>query len=83
MYRLQLSGQVIIMVKSRSLSDHEFHDAYEYVKKLGNELLHLKREDCLIIQDSNQHSIVLKRLNTDTFTIKVLHKINGHKVYQI
>jgi len=83
MRRIQLYGEDIFIIRSRRVDDEGFTKAIDFVTKSNRELLKMKKSSSVLLQDKERNSIVVERINTDTFTLLVQYEINCQKVYQI
>ncbi|MFS0882704.1 hypothetical protein [Metabacillus niabensis] len=83
MRRIRLYGEDIFIIRSRRVDDEGFSKAIDFVTKSNRELLKMKKSSSVLLQDKERNSIVVERINTDTFTLLVQYEINCQKVYQI
>ncbi|MDQ0225195.1 hypothetical protein [Metabacillus niabensis] len=83
MRRIRLYGEDIFIIRSRRVDDEGFSKAIDFLTKSNRELLKMKKSSSVLLQDKERNSIVVERINTDTFTLLVQYEINCQKVYQI
>ncbi|MGM0873908.1 MAG: hypothetical protein ACQEWV_03755 [Bacillota bacterium] len=83
MLKLQIYGQDILITCSRRIDEVGFARACEFVRRAYIDILTLKKASIIILQDQQLNSIVIERLNTDTFTLHVQYEINCNEVIQI
>jgi hypothetical protein len=83
MLKFQINGQDILITCSRRIDKVGFARACEFVRRADIEILKMKKASVIILQDQQLNSIVIERLNTDTFTLHVQYEINSSEVFQI
>ncbi len=83
MRRIRLYDKDIFIIRSRRVDDEGFSKAIDFVTKSNRELLKMKKSSSVLLQDKERNSIVVERINTDTFTLLVQYEINCQKVFQI
>lgn len=83
MGKLRTLGDDIILTCSRRVDEASFIRACELVSKVQERVLEIEKSSIIIIYDDDQNSIVMERLNTDTFTLHVQYEIKSKNIIQI
>jgi hypothetical protein len=83
MRKFQIHGEDILLTSSRRVDDAGFAKACEFISRFDREILKMEKSTVIILHDNERNSIVIERMNTDTFTLHVQYEINGHNVFHI
>jgi hypothetical protein len=83
MRKFYINGEAILITSSRRIDEAGFARACEFVVKCDKAILELKKSSIIILQDQELNSIVIERMNTDTFTLHVQYEIKCENVFQI
>lgn len=83
MLKVHINGEDILITSSRRIDEAGFARACEFVAKCDKAILEMRKSSIIILQDHKLNSIVIERMNTDTFTLHVQYEINSKNVYQI
>ncbi|OAS86078.1 MULTISPECIES: hypothetical protein [Metabacillus] len=83
MLKVHINGEDILITSSRRIDEAGFARACEFVAKCDKAILEMRKSSIIILQDHELNSIVIERMNTDTFTLHVQYEINSKNVYQI
>ncbi|WP_338789363.1 hypothetical protein [Metabacillus sp. FJAT-53654] len=83
MLKVHINGEDILITSSRRIDEAGFARACEFIAKCDKAILEMRKSSIIILQDHELNSIVIERMNTDTFTLHVQYEINSKNVYQI
>ncbi|MBO1513767.1 hypothetical protein [Metabacillus bambusae] len=83
MRKFYMNGEDILITCSRRIDEAGFARACEFVAKCDKAILEMRKSSIILLQDNELNSIVIERMNTDTFTLHVQYEINCKNVFQI
>lgn len=83
MLKVHINGEDILITSSRRIDEAGFARACEFVAKCDKAILEMRKSSIIILQDHKLNSIVIERMNTDTFTLHIQYEINSKNVFQI
>lgn len=83
MRTFSIDGVDIIVTGSRNINESGFHRACHFIEKFNKKIFKLEKSSVIILQDSEHNSIVIERMNTDTFTLQIQYEVQSLYVYQI
>ncbi|WP_299093173.1 hypothetical protein [uncultured Metabacillus sp.] len=83
MHKLNIRGEEILLTSSRNIDEEGFTRAYQFIRKCDRDILKLKKSEIALLQDHERNSIVIERMNTDTFTLHIQYEIKCENVFQI
>ncbi|KKI88709.1 hypothetical protein WQ54_29795 [Bacillus sp. SA1-12] len=83
MHKLNIHGAEILLTSSRNIDEAGFTRAYQFIKRCDRAILKLKKSEIALLHDYERNSILIERMNTDTFTLHIQYAIKCENVYQI
>lgn len=81
MFKTCLHGQDVIITSKRRMSTESFNSACQLLLKVSKEILEIEKETPILIQDTFLNSIIIERLNTETFTLQLQCELKRESVF--